>query len=311
MTFTNSKCSDDHGDKIRALPAISELKKAIDITERTDNPSWDYDLEYKSWSKYAHLILCTCFGILFLESKEEEECWKWKRPPPSSKKRVITRKPEDEVQERRAIRKSQNTSLKEKVLKELCCLLCGKVMILPLTTPCGHNFCKLCLEGAFAGKAFERERTSLGGRSLRSQKNVMKCPSCTNDISEFLRNPQVNRELMEVIEGLQNKTEKENEASGSMETNSDALPGIVENDILNPQDEELKRKKDDSSSLTEQEPRRVRKRTKVDAKDGLPKIDEAGEESNKVEETTNNGIDSPSSPLHVRSDDDSSELAFR
>lgn len=64
-------------------------------------------------------------------------------------------------------------------------------MTLPLTTPCAHNFCKACLEGAFTGQAFERERKSLGGRTLRSQKNVMKCPSCKLDISEFLRNPEV------------------------------------------------------------------------------------------------------------------------
>lgn len=73
---------------------------------------------------------------------------------------------------------------------EFSCLICRQVMTFPITTPCAHNFCKSCLEGAFAGKTFVRER-SRNGRSLRSQKNVMCCPSCPTDISDFLENPQV------------------------------------------------------------------------------------------------------------------------
>ena len=65
------------------------------------------------------------------------------------------------------------------------------MMMLPVTTPCAHNFCKHCVQGAFAGKTFVRERLCFSGQALRSQKNVMKCPSCPADISEFLKNPQV------------------------------------------------------------------------------------------------------------------------
>ena len=74
---------------------------------------------------------------------------------------------------------------------EFRCLICRNVMVLPLTTPCAHNFCKSCLEGAFSGQTFVRQRTCEGRRTLRAQKNVMKCPSCPNDISDFLQNPQV------------------------------------------------------------------------------------------------------------------------
>lgn len=73
---------------------------------------------------------------------------------------------------------------------EFSCLICKQVMTHPVTTPCAHNFCKSCLDGAFSGQSFVRER-SRGGRTLRSQKNVMKCPFCTNDISDFLKDPQV------------------------------------------------------------------------------------------------------------------------
>lgn len=74
---------------------------------------------------------------------------------------------------------------------EFGCLICGKVMSLPLTTPCAHNFCKQCLLGSYPDQSFVRERTCEGGRTLRAQKIVKKCPSCPNDISDFLQNPQV------------------------------------------------------------------------------------------------------------------------
>ncbi|XP_057480249.1 E3 ubiquitin-protein ligase ORTHRUS 2-like [Actinidia eriantha] len=274
--------SEEHGDKVRALPVISELKKATDVTERTESPSWDYD--------------------------EKEGCWKWKKQPPRSKKRVTASCPQDTEQEFKALRKAHKKSLKERVLKELSCFLCGNVMTLPLTTPCAHNFCKSCLEGAFAGQTFERERKSLGGRTLRAQKNVMKCPSCTNDISEFLRNPQVNRELMVVIEGLQHKTEEDEEASGEGsgdEKGPDSSSLHEENNMPHPQaEEELKRKTNDASLLIEQEPERTSKRRKIDAKDGLSKIDAAEKENNEAEAAMDEGIDSPSSPLNVRSDED-------
>ncbi|KAF6141129.1 hypothetical protein GIB67_006574 [Kingdonia uniflora] len=65
-------------------------------------------------------------------------------------------------------------------------------MTLYLTIPCAHNFCKPCLEDAFIRQTFVRERTFHGSRRpLRTQKNVMKCPSCPTDISDFLQKPQV------------------------------------------------------------------------------------------------------------------------
>lgn len=192
--------SDEHGDRPRPLPVIKELKEATDISERKGVPSWDFD--------------------------EEKGCWLWKKPPPESKQQVEC--DEDGKKVRKVKRRGQNMSVREKLLKEFSCLICRKVMTLPLTTPCAHNFCKPCLEAAFAGKNFMRQRSSQG-RSLRAQKNVMKCPSCTNDISDFLQDPQVNRELMGVIESLQRKTEEEDaEENADDEKLDDAIDEDME-----------------------------------------------------------------------------------
>ncbi|XP_038901576.1 E3 ubiquitin-protein ligase ORTHRUS 2-like isoform X3 [Benincasa hispida] len=175
--------SDEHGDHPRPLPSISELKKATNITERKEGPSWDFD--------------------------EKDNRWKWSRPPPTSTKPVETEDSASGKRSRRKIRQSHNMNVRERLLKgwliisskvakkgwfggehEFSCLICGEVMSLPITTPCAHNFCKSCLEGAFVGKTFLRERSS-GGRSLRSRKNVMTCPCCPTDISDFLQNLQL------------------------------------------------------------------------------------------------------------------------
>ncbi|CAK9144410.1 unnamed protein product [Ilex paraguariensis] len=174
--------SDDHGDLPRPLPIIKELTNATDITERKGNPSWDYDVE--------------------------KGCWMWKKSPPLSRKQM-DREYKEDGNSTRKVRRQAHTSVREKLLKEFSCLLCRKVMNLPITTPCAHNFCKACLEGVFVGQSTIRRRTSEGGRTLRAQKNIMRCPSCSNDITDFLQNPQVNRELMKVIESLQSQTKEE------------------------------------------------------------------------------------------------------
>ncbi|KAJ6802585.1 E3 ubiquitin-protein ligase ORTHRUS 2-like [Iris pallida] len=176
--------SDEHGDCPRPLPVIKELKGATDVTERKDTPSWDYD---------------------------EAKGWTWVKPPPISRSPVRTVDPNEQIRVRKAIKNAQNTSIRERLLKEFSCLLCRKVMISPLTTPCGHNFCKSCLLGAYSDPSFVRERGAASGRSLRAKKIVKKCPSCPVDISDFLQNPQVNRELMDLIESLKRKSEEEKE----------------------------------------------------------------------------------------------------
>ncbi|KAJ1696589.1 hypothetical protein LUZ63_005101 [Rhynchospora breviuscula] len=190
--------SDEHGDRPRQLPDIKELKSATDITIRKENPAWNYD---------------------------EKEGWKWMKPPPVSRKPVITGNPDDKKRARKAARLAQNLSVRERLLKEFGCPICKKVLVQPLTTPCGHNFCKECLLGTYADKSFMRERTREGGRTLRAQKIVKKCPSCPIDIAEYMQNPQVNREMNNLIETLKEQSEKE-AAVAPQDRDADEAEGV-------------------------------------------------------------------------------------
>ncbi|CAH8384502.1 unnamed protein product [Eruca vesicaria subsp. sativa] len=190
--------SDERGDRPRPLPDIPELEKAIDLFERTETPSWDFD--------------------------EVEGRWKWMKPPPASKQPLNILDPEERKLMRKAMKEAQ-------FLKGFSCQICRQVMNLPVTTPCQHNFCKECLEGKFVGKTLVTER-SRGGRTLRARKNIMKCPCCSTDIADFLQNVQVNREVMDVIEKVKKKEEGEgssvDENEEKVETESEENSEITE-----------------------------------------------------------------------------------
>ncbi|CAA7045881.1 unnamed protein product [Microthlaspi erraticum] len=167
--------SDEHGDRPRSLPNIPELEMATDLFER----------------------------------RESDGRWKWMKPPPASQKALNALDPN----ERKSLRKARSSTqtVREKLLKEFSCQICRQVMSLPVTTPCAHNFCKPCIEGRFVGQTVMTER-SKGGRTLRARKTIMNCPCCPTDISDFLQNPQVNRDIMAVIEKLAVKNKEEDKA---------------------------------------------------------------------------------------------------
>ncbi|KAH7444630.1 hypothetical protein KP509_02G085800 [Ceratopteris richardii] len=181
--------SDQVGDRPRPLPEISELKDAIDLTERKVQPAWDW--------------------------KEEEGVWGWVTSPPISRKI-------DENGSGHKCGSRKSLTIGQRLLKEFGCGLCKKVLSLPLSTPCGHNFCKPCLESTFSGQKDIRERVGVGGRSLRTQKVVKRCPTCQGDITELLLNPQVNRQMEDVIQSLKQRAddnsdeEKENGEEAEM-----------------------------------------------------------------------------------------------
>ncbi|KAH0912694.1 hypothetical protein HID58_036015 [Brassica napus] len=207
--------SDEHGDRPRPLPHVPELAQAIDLFERIETPSWDFD--------------------------EAEGCWKWMKPPPASKKPVNVLDPEERKLMKEAMDAARSSTLREQLLKGFSCQICLQVMNFPVTTPCAHNFCKGCLEGKFVGQTRMMER-SRGGRTLRAMKNIMKCPCCPRDISDFLQNVQVNREVMDVIEKV--KKQEEGEASSVDEKEGKAETESEENsEITDAEDVEQPRKR--------------------------------------------------------------------
>ncbi|KAL2650224.1 hypothetical protein R1flu_018352 [Riccia fluitans] len=196
--------SDEHGDRPRPLPHIAELESATDITTRKKQPAWDW--------------------------KEEEQVWGWTRDPPVS--RVM-----GGGAKRDSVKRSK--SIHKKLLREFGCVLCRKVMQLPLSTPCGHNFCKACLLAKFAGSMDARERKAVGGRSLRTQKVRKACPTCQSDITDFITAPQVNRQLEDVINSLQSSLENEvKEENAAEEKESEILEGEAKDEESEVNEEE-------------------------------------------------------------------------
>ena len=106
----------------------------------------------------------------------------WPRAQPK-KKRVITEQ--------------------QRLLKEFGCKLCAAVLSAPLSTPCGHTFCKACLEAKFVGVADARERAAPTGRAMREVKVAKPCPTCKLDLAEFMKTASVNTDMAAVIGSLQ------------------------------------------------------------------------------------------------------------
>ena len=143
-----------------------------------------------------------------------EEKWGWTCDPPASGQGTGT-------SERKKLSES------EKLIKEFACDLStikkkGKekhVMKDPVTAPCGHSFCRVCLTDAFKGMGDDMSRGAASGRSFRKKKIIKACPICKADITECVNNMQVNRDFDAVIQRLQaiiakNAPPKEAEAIG-------------------------------------------------------------------------------------------------
>ncbi|KAL4447318.1 hypothetical protein ABPG77_007351 [Micractinium sp. CCAP 211/92] len=130
----------------------------------------------------------------------EKEEWGWSREPPVSQKTA------GDGTGAKAARKK--VSEQEKALREFACGICKNVLTEPVSTPCGHNFCKPCLEKKFGGIADEIDAGAATGRSLRVRKVQKPCPTCKVDICEFLKTAQANREMAAVIRKLQETVER-------------------------------------------------------------------------------------------------------
>lgn len=110
---------------------------------------------------------------------------------------------------------------------------------------------------------------------------------------------------MVVIEGLQDKAEEEADTVevSVEEKGSDSSSGIEENELPQSQaEDELKRKRS-GAILVQQKAEETCKRMRIDTGNAMSKIDDFGKNV-ETEVAVDEGIESPSSPLHVRSDED-------
>ncbi len=176
--------SDDTGDRPRDLErnlpkeALAEIKGAhknevVTMGSGKEKPYWDWDAE-----------------------KEE---WGWTRSPPESTRNGASGSGKGR----------KKISEHEKALKDMTCGSCKEILKHPVSAPCGHNFCKPCLDITFGGQEFEHDAGAATGRSLRIRKVVMPCPCCKNDLADFLRTAQINRDLEAMVGKLQTQVEAE------------------------------------------------------------------------------------------------------
>lgn len=165
--------SDEHGDRPRPLPKVPELKGVDKVFERKSPPAWDW-----------------------IEGKDQ---WGWRRSPPESLRFGGESAPK---KKRRLLSEGQ------RLLKEFNCKLCNGILAAPISTPCGHAFCKECIEKKFEGTADHRDRAIHSGRTMRTQKIAKPCPSCKYDLADFLKTAQVNNEMQSIIAKLIEKAKR-------------------------------------------------------------------------------------------------------
>ncbi|CAI5509411.1 unnamed protein product [Closterium sp. Naga37s-1] len=159
---------DDVGDSPgRKLPQVAELKQAVDVTERTGPPAWDW--------------------IVHGGGSTGEDV---------KKRRALAQK---RLAKGVAGWVMGGSGLW--VVTDFACLLCGGVLRAPVSTPCQHSFCLAFLQQRFHGQADTRDRSKTAGRSLRAQKIVKQCPAarCTADIADVLSRLQVNHDMADLI----------------------------------------------------------------------------------------------------------------
>ncbi|KAI8473693.1 MAG: hypothetical protein J3K34DRAFT_518803 [Monoraphidium minutum] len=163
--------SEDAGDALRLeVPQVAqdEIDSAVGkVHAMGDAPFWNFDPVTSEWG--------------------------WAKPPPPSQK---SGERGDAVKKLR-----KKVSEHERLLKDFGCGLCKKVLDMPLSMPCGHNFCKACLDAKFAGTAVSVVGGS-GFKTLRTRKVPKPCPSCKTEIGDFLSGAAINREMQQVIEKL-------------------------------------------------------------------------------------------------------------
>ncbi|CAI5950383.1 unnamed protein product [Closterium sp. NIES-64] len=158
-------CSDDVGDSPgRKLPQVAELKQAVDVTERTGPPAWDW------------IVHGEASGGSTGEDVKKHRALAQKRLAKGVAGWVMG-----------------GSGLW--VVTDFACLLCGGVLRAPVSTPCQHSFCLACLQQRFHGQANTRDRSKTAGRSLRAQKIV------NHDMADLIAMPLAETNAPDAEEG--------------------------------------------------------------------------------------------------------------
>ncbi|KAG9346779.1 hypothetical protein JZ751_007097 [Albula glossodonta] len=105
----------------------------------------------------AECCLSLCQAVSFLPSGEEDE-------------ELMTRKEEQRTRGRCG--QGREMSLNMLTVSDFECPLCIRLFYEPVTTPCGHTFCKNCIE--------------------RSLDHNLRCPLCKQPLHEYLKNRKYN-----------------------------------------------------------------------------------------------------------------------
>eukprot|EP00803_Ostreobium_quekettii_P001024 evm.model.scf_226EXC.5 EVM.evm.TU.scf_226EXC.5 scf_226EXC:37593-42215(-) len=147
----------------------------------------------------------------------DQKRWGWLHPPPPSRYSNCGT-PCKTPQKKQG---KWAASASQRLLREFKCVLCKGVLREPISTPCGHIFCKGCVQHQFQGMGDTIDRNDTNGRALRTKKVIKPCPMCRLDIADFLRTAQVNRELASAICRLKEAVER----SRRKEANSGATSG--------------------------------------------------------------------------------------
>lgn len=83
-------------------------------------------------------------------------------------------------------------------LGKYACEACRGPMAEPVSTPCGHHFCRSCLLASFERAAV----TTSAARTFRARKQPKPCPRCRADLTDFARTMQPNLATAADIERL-------------------------------------------------------------------------------------------------------------
>jgi E3 ubiquitin-protein ligase UHRF1 len=200
-----------------------------EVGDRPDARPWEGEVPAPAAAEIAAAVGPVHAGPAVTDSwwGWDGSAWGWTRPPPDSRK--LGGEGTGGGSPKRLRRAAGEA---ERALREFKCRLCARTLTDPLSTPCGHNFCKPCLTARFAGIADTTAARAPGdgvsGRSMRVRAIPKPCPACKADCAEFMKTAQVNVAMAETIAKLAAVAEKARADAAALEQGKAAGGGGME-----------------------------------------------------------------------------------